>query len=52
MRGKGTVHADAFKGESGGWEFAYLFLDMKHPTHDRVVVVQPQAAPSIMRTAY
>ena len=47
-QGKGTVHADAYKGDGGGWEFAYLVVDAGR---DRVVVVQPQAGPSIMRQA-
>ena len=51
-QGKATVHADAYKGESGGWEFAYLLVDVNHPSRERVVVVQPQAAPSIMRTSH
>jgi hypothetical protein len=46
------VHADAFRGESGGWEFAYLMVEMTHPRREQVWVVQPKAAPSIMRAAY
>lgn len=48
-QGKGTVHADAYRGESGSWEFAYLLVDVGR---ERVVVVEPQAAPSIMRTQH
>ena len=44
--GKGRVHADAFKGEGGGWEFAYLVVDVGR---DRIVVAQPKAGPAIMR---
>jgi len=47
-QGKGTVHADAYKSDGGAWEFAYLVVDVGR---DRVVVVQPQAGPSIMRQA-
>ena len=47
-QGKGTVHADAYKSDGGAWEFAYLVVDVGR---DRVVVVQPQAPPSIMRQA-
>ena len=46
-QGKATVHADAFRGESGEWEFAYVLVDT---SRERVVVVQPRAAPSIMRS--
>ena len=46
--GEGTVHADAYKSDGGAWEFAYLVVDVGR---DRVVVVQPQAGPSIMRQA-
>ena len=44
--GKVRVHADAFKGEGGGWEFAYLVVDVGR---DRIVVAQPKAGPAIMR---
>ena len=44
--GKGTVHCDAFKEASGTWQFEYLVVDVGR---DRVVVVQPQAKPGIMR---
>ena len=46
-QGKATVHADAYKGESGEWEFAYLLVDT---ARERIAVVEPRAAPSIMRT--
>lgn len=44
--GKGTVHCDAFKDGNGVWQFEYLVVDVGR---DRVVVVQPQAKPGIMR---
>jgi hypothetical protein len=44
--GKGTVHCDAFKDGNGVWQFEYLVVDVGR---DRVVVVQPQAQPGIMR---
>lgn len=49
-QGKATVHADAYKGESGEWEFAYLLVDTQRG--ERIVVVEPQVdrPPSIMRT--
>ena len=46
-QGKATVHADAYKGDSGEWEFAYLLVDT---ARERIAVVEPRAAPSIMRT--
>jgi len=49
-QGKATVHADAYKGDSGNWEFAYLLVDTQRG--ERIVVVEPQVdrPPSIMRT--
>jgi hypothetical protein len=49
-QGKATVHADAYKGDSGEWEFAYLLVDTQRG--ERIVVVEPQVdrPPSIMRT--